>query len=307
MGKLSNAKHASISISFQAQYPEPEDDRIISLESPPSEEILASPWDVADDRTTFLKGLWTEGLDLTREEYEYISVEDLMTAVHKRCGSRGSADVDADVQSARAREGENRPNKRPKPSSAYDPYFQVKLERSHVYFITTKPRSMPGNLEQASNYLSKRRASLSAENFGQEELMSFRADSYDAETEATVMRNVVPIIAGKPNYIKSQDAVSFRNLKPVAAVDIVQAVPDFYDGSSAIDLDEEIIDELNEFIRPAATSKKIVPNFFFEGKRPQAEGLVAELQVLHGGALGARCSKSTGRVQIFMYCRDDLS
>lgn len=302
MGRLSRSKHANISISFQEQYPEPEDDRVISLESPPNEEGLASPWDVVDDRTTFLKGLWTKGLDLTPEEYDCISVEDLMKGALKRYGSQGSAaDVNADLRNARVQE-ENRPHKRPTPSSAYDTDFQVKLAGSQIHFLSPKSPSKPGNLELARHYISKRRASLSAENFGEEEFQSFVARSDKVRNEATVMQKLVPIIVGKDDHIETESGVIFRNFKPVTAARTVHAMPDFYDGAFCEDLAKQIRKELTEFVSPAASGEfPIVPNFYFEGKRPRAAGTVAELQVLHEGALGARCSKSTGRFQIIMH------
>lgn len=172
-------------------------------------------------------------------------------------------------------------------SSAYDPGFEQHLI-DHGIYPEGHDDEEPNNLEEIMNKLKQPRPSLFSSRFEREDFLKFKQLNRDALSEKTVMRTVLPIIAG-PADIRHAEDLPFRNLEDLTDGSISKAQPDFYDGSRPSELKRRVRKDLGTFIVPSTNKNApCLPNFFAEGKGPNGSALVAKRQALYDGALGAR-------------------
>ena len=176
-------------------------------------------------------------------------------------------------------------------TSAYDKGFEQHLIDHGVYparYGGLKDLQEPDNCEEIHARLAMRRASLSPSRFGREAFWDFAEKNQDALTENAVMSKAFPIIAGTAK-IPSQENLLFGNLKDLTDGSLVKAKPDLYDGTRPAELKQKIRADLGPYIVPSKnTTAPCMPNFFAEGKGPDASFTAGKLQALYDGALGAR-------------------
>ncbi|MCJ1270937.1 hypothetical protein MMC22_010835 [Lobaria immixta] len=179
-------------------------------------------------------------------------------------------------------------------TSAYDPIFEQHLIDHGIYphgyghGDNDNGSVYPDNWEEIDEMLARPRRSLSPSRFPREAFLQFEKTNTEALSENTVMSKAFPIIAGTAN-IPSEQNILFGNLEDLTDGIIVQARPDFYDGSRPAELDQHIREKLGPYIVPSTnTTAPCLPNFFTEGKGPDGSPVVCMRQALYNGALGAR-------------------
>ena len=171
-------------------------------------------------------------------------------------------------------------------TSAYDEDFEQHLKDHGIYKDNRAQK--PSNWEEINKRLAQRRPSLSPSQFTEAAFEAYRRINEEAVTEARVMSNVFPIIAGTAD-IPSMENLRFTNLKELTDGSITKAQPDFYDGAHPEELNKHIRGELGPYTVPSMrTLAPCLPNFFTEAKGPKGLTDVAKNQAMYDGALGAR-------------------
>ncbi|KAK3317217.1 hypothetical protein B0T19DRAFT_287600 [Cercophora scortea] len=185
-----------------------------------------------------------------------------------------------------------------KRSSAYPNDFEEHMVDNQIYpifydFPDDHPPAEPDNLDETRQMLSTSRPSLSPSLFAEADFQRFRKVDRTND-EATVMQNVLPIIAGNPGpRIRSASNLHFTNIKSITNEATVKLVPDSFDGARRSDVERQVKKDLNDMIIPTKHfGAPIVPNFFIEAKSPSGRNDIAERQALHDGAIGARAMHS---------------
>lgn len=179
-----------------------------------------------------------------------------------------------------------------KPSSAYDDNFEGHMIDYNIYppfhdFPNDRPTPKPNNLGEDRQAFSTSRPSLSPSLFTESKFENFQRKN-KTSSEGTVMRNVIPIIAGDSD-IPNEGNLPFTNLESMTGGATVKATPDFFDGARQGDIDKAVRDDLSQMIIPTKHADvPITPNFFLEAKAPRGGADVALRQALHDGAIGAR-------------------
>ncbi|EGC44217.1 conserved hypothetical protein [Histoplasma capsulatum var. duboisii H88] len=176
-------------------------------------------------------------------------------------------------------------------SSAYDANFEQVLvdHGAHPvgYDYPDDHSPLPNNLDEILQRISRPRPSLSPSRFSETDFRKFERANERALGEKKVMSSVFPIIRGNADIPYEEDKL-FGNLERFAD-GIVNAMPDFYDGAHAAQLDHRVRSELNSYIVPSTQhNAPILPNFFAEVKGPDGSAAVAKRQALYDGTLGAR-------------------
>ncbi|KAH8757624.1 hypothetical protein F5883DRAFT_631949 [Diaporthe sp. PMI_573] len=179
-----------------------------------------------------------------------------------------------------------------KTSSAYDDDFEQHMIDNGIYpegheYPAGRVTPEPENVDELRLELLAARASLSPSQFPDSTLRNFRKKN-KTPSEGTVMRNVIPIIAGDSD-IPNEGNLPFTNIKSMTGGATVEAVPDFFDGAPSGDIDKAVRDDLSQMIIPTKHANvPIVPNLFLEVNAQGGGADVALHQALHGGAIGAR-------------------
>lgn len=177
-------------------------------------------------------------------------------------------------------------------SSAYDENFKQHLIDINIYppfydFPDNREPPEPGNWDEIQQALKVHRGSLSPSTVPNSAFKDFQRRN-NSESEDTIMRNVVPLIAGNSTTIPNEGHIPFINLNSITNNTTVNPVPDFFDGARPDDLDRKVREDLDKIIIP---SKKagvpIVPNFFLEVKSCTGTFFVADGQAVLDGAHGA--------------------
>ncbi|KAH8747031.1 hypothetical protein F5883DRAFT_367245, partial [Diaporthe sp. PMI_573] len=107
------------------------------------------------------------------------------------------------------------------------------------------------------------------------------------KSEGTVMRNVVPLIAGRAN-IPNEGHIPFTNLESLTNNTTANPVPDFFDGARPGDVDKIVREDLDKVIVPTKKAGvPVAPNFFLEAKGSGGTVEVADKQAVQDGAHGA--------------------
>ena len=119
-------------------------------------------------------------------------------------------------------------------------------------------------------------------------LSGFQEKNRESLTGKTVIRKAFSIIVGTAD-IPFEEDLYFGNLKHLTDGSITKAMPDFYDGTRPVDLNEGVREQLSEYIEPLAEkTAPLMPNFFTERTGPDGSARVCELRAMYNGALGAR-------------------
>lgn len=179
-----------------------------------------------------------------------------------------------------------------KPSSAYDDAFEQHMIDNSLYpegyeYPDSRLTPEPQNMDQLRLEYSVARASLSPSQFPDSAFRNFKKKN-KTSSEGSVMRNVIPIIAGDPD-IPNEGNLPFTNIESMTGGATVKAVPDFFDGARPGNIDKAVRDDLSRIIIPTKHADvPVAPNFFLEAKAPKGGADVALRQALHDGAIGAR-------------------
>ncbi|KAJ4413826.1 hypothetical protein N0V85_003409 [Neurospora sp. IMI 360204] len=188
-------------------------------------------------------------------------------------------------------------------TSAYNPAFEQLMIDHSIYPLRYRvPNNLnattpqPNNLAEERKLLSKRRPSL--DSFTETDFEDFQQKNDAANTEATVYQTVVPLITGSSDSPSWANNL-FSNLEDIAE-DVVKPKPDFFDGAHRMAIHEKIRSaneggnlNLNKLIIPTNNVRTpVLPNFFMELKGPESNARIAQRQVMHVGAVGARAMNS---------------
>ncbi|KAI1425509.1 hypothetical protein F5Y12DRAFT_795848 [Xylaria sp. FL1777] len=181
-------------------------------------------------------------------------------------------------------------------SSAYDDNFEQHLNENGIYLphyrLPGNHRPpIPNNIGELRAGLSARRASLSPSRFDESVFVDFE-EKNETRSEGTVMRNVIPIIAGNAD-IRNDGHLPFTNLESLTNETTVKPVPDHFDGARTNDLHPQVKHDLNRTIIPTKhAGDPVAANFFLEAKAPKGGADVARRQACHDGAYGAHAMHS---------------
>lgn len=111
-------------------------------------------------------------------------------------------------------------------------------------------------------------------------------------SEGTVMRKVIPLIAGNDN-IPNEGHLPFTNLQSLTSDKTVKPVPDYFDGARIAEVHTQVRRDLDNIIIPTKhVDVPVAPNFFLEAKAPSGATDVAMRQSCYYGAYGARAIHS---------------
>ncbi|CAJ2508667.1 Uu.00g136930.m01.CDS01 [Anthostomella pinea] len=180
-------------------------------------------------------------------------------------------------------------------SSAYDDAFEQHLHDSGIYMegyehaggVTREP----DNLCQIQQGLLVPRASLSPSRIPDSLFREFTKKNR-TKSEGTVMRNVIPIIAGNAD-IPNEGHLPFTNFESLTNETTVKLVPDYFDGAQVKDIHSQVRQDLSRTIIPTKHADvPVAPNFFLEAKAPRGGADVALRQACHDGAYGAHAMHS---------------
>lgn len=178
-----------------------------------------------------------------------------------------------------------------KRSSAYDANFEQHLINHHIYppchdFPDDRTPPKPANWEEIRQVLKVPRGSLSPSVVPKSAFADFQRKK-KTKSEGTLMRSVVPLIAGDIN-IPNEGHLPFVNLDSITNNTTVNPVPDFFDGAQPAAVDRQVREDLDKIIVPTKhASVPIAPNIFLEAKGPGGTLEVAERQAVLDGAHGA--------------------
>lgn len=164
-------------------------------------------------------------------------------------------------------------------SSAYDANFDQLLIDHNIYpplyeFPGGHISPEPAKLEEIYRALAVPRGSLSPSVVPESAFRDFQLKA-KTKSEGTLMRNVIPLIAGNTN-IPNEGHLPFNNSYSLTENIIVNPVPNFFDGARPGAVDKKVREDLNKVI---VLNKKaevfITPNFFLEAKGPGGTADVA--------------------------------
>ena len=178
-----------------------------------------------------------------------------------------------------------------KRSSAYDANFQQHCIDCNIYppfykFADGFRPSKPANLDEIRQALEIPRDSLSPSKPSELAFEDFQQKN-TTESEGTVMRNVIPLLAGDSD-IPNEGHLLFNNLDSLTEDATVNPNPDFFDGADFEAVDREVRKDLEKVIIPTRkVGVPVAPNFFLEVKSPTGNLYEAKRQVVLDGAHGA--------------------
>ncbi|KAG5801102.1 hypothetical protein H9Q74_011604 [Fusarium xylarioides] len=178
-----------------------------------------------------------------------------------------------------------------KRSSAYDANFEQHLINNNIYpplyrFPDGCRTPKPANWEEIRRVLRAPRASLSPSRIPESAFEDFQVKN-TTKSEGTVMRSVVPILAGDADIL-NEGHLPFVNLDSITKNTTVNPVPDFFDGAEPAAVDRQVREDLDRIIVPTKrASVPLAPNFLLEAKSPAGSLEVAERQAVLDGAHGA--------------------
>ena len=121
---------------------------------------------------------------------------------------------------------------------------------------------LPNNLDEIHEKLRQPRGpSVTNKDF-----LHFKSLNFSVTTKAEVISKILPIIRGRESIPSGQDC-NFDNLKQLA--DMSKPKPDYFNGSSPVEVPPKIRGDLGEYIVPSSNnSRPLLPNFFFELDAP---------------------------------------
>jgi hypothetical protein len=177
-------------------------------------------------------------------------------------------------------------NTEPTPLSSKDAAFEQVLIDNGIY-PPEYDDGEPDNLEEILEKLRQPRSSLSISNFSRDDFLHFKRKNGEATTEAKLMSEVFPMIAGKTSIPSGYNQV-FNNLKPLAK-HISKPQPDYFNGSRPAKIRPKVRDDLEQYIIPSSQQDRpALPNFFMEAKSRDGKASIATRQITQDLAVGAR-------------------
>lgn len=174
-------------------------------------------------------------------------------------------------------------------SSAYNAGCAQLLTDNYVF--PPDDDQTPANYQDWKEVLLQPRSSLSPSRSLDASYKSFVRTVRRAQNEDEVMSHVLPRITGRGRPPSAQN-VQFGNITALTPK-IVVAKPDYYEGCSPGPGNRNIRERLDKAIIPSSRNElPFLPTFFTEAKGPDGTIAVAERQIRHDGALGARAMHS---------------
>ncbi|KAF4449536.1 hypothetical protein F53441_7195 [Fusarium austroafricanum] len=155
----------------------------------------------------------------------------------------------------------------------------------HLSSILQIPRRPPANLNEIRQALKVPRGSLSLSVASKEAFEDFQHKN-TTKSEGTVMRNIIPLIAGDA-YIPNEGHLPFTNLASITEDTTVNPNPDFFDGAHPEAVGQGVREALYRIIIPTKKADTpIAPKLFLEAKSSGGSLDVAEGQAILDGAYG---------------------
>lgn len=180
-------------------------------------------------------------------------------------------------------------NGREKRSSAYNAGCAQHLTDNYVF--PPDIDQTPANYQDWTEVLIQPRPSLSPSRNSDASYKSFVRAVGRAQNEDEVMSHVFPRIVGKGRPPSGQN-VQFGHITALTP-QLVVAKPDYYEGHPPGPGNRSIRERLDKSIVPSSRKElPFLPTFFAEAKGPDGTIAVAERQIRHDGALGARAMHS---------------
>ncbi|KAH8726657.1 hypothetical protein GQ44DRAFT_758609 [Phaeosphaeriaceae sp. PMI808] len=188
-------------------------------------------------------------------------------------------------------------NTKPTTFSSKDAAFEQELIDNGIYPYNRGQK--PNNWEEIQERLAQPRPSLSPSQLSNGAFEEFQLKNDEATTEAEVMSQVFPVIAGKTNIPSGYNQL-FNNLKPLGD-HISKPQPDYFNGSRTTEIRPKVRDDLEQYIIPSSQRHRpALPNFFMEAKGPDGKASEAKRQITQDLAAGAR-----GMLRMQSYGLDD--
>ncbi|KAI3317910.1 hypothetical protein HD806DRAFT_550099 [Xylariaceae sp. AK1471] len=181
-------------------------------------------------------------------------------------------------------------------SSAYDDNFEQHLNDNGInlpqYPLPGNRRPpKPENIDHLLPALFASRASLSPSRFDESAFEGFQQKN-ESRSEGTVMRTVIPIIAGNAD-IPNEGYLPFTNLRSLTNKANIKPIPDYFDGARMRDVYTQVRHDLNKTIIPTKhADDPVAANFFLEANDPNGDAYVARRHACYDGAYGARAMHS---------------
>ncbi|KAI5918125.1 hypothetical protein F4810DRAFT_715755 [Camillea tinctor] len=183
--------------------------------------------------------------------------------------------------------------------SPYDANFEQMMARHGIYMpdqlFEKREISIPENMDDIYQLMTKRRQSLDLEVFTEEDFRSVKARFRDV-SEACVTHTVLPHIQECKAHSKIPSRYNdlFNNMQSIGDKGVVKPKPDIWDGICATAVHTAVENALGKFITPKTSPQHalVAPNFFIEVNGPDGALRVAERQALNDGAYGARAMHS---------------
>lgn len=178
-------------------------------------------------------------------------------------------------------------------TGAYDPQFEQMLIDTGVYPDGYEGSDgevyEPANIDTLRQLLPVSRNSLSPSKFPNEAFKEFQRINRRAKSEAKAMATVIPIIAGaRDNQCSTEDNTLCNNLEKFEP-NLRMLQPDKYYGTHPERIDLRVRADLGKYIVPSTdTTRPAAPNYFLEGKSAAGRPDVAQRQIMHDNAYGAR-------------------
>jgi len=174
-----------------------------------------------------------------------------------------------------------------KRSKAYDANFRQHCKDHGIYppfckFPDGRRPPKPANLGRNSASSKGSKGGLFSPSVASETVFEDFQYKNTTKSEGTVMRNIIPLIAGDDD-IPNEGHLPFTNLASITADTTVNPYPDFFDGAHREAVDQAVREPLDTVI--ISTKKEgvpIAPNLFLEAKGPGGTLDVAEGQC-HAG------------------------
>ncbi|KXJ84770.1 hypothetical protein Micbo1qcDRAFT_111962, partial [Microdochium bolleyi] len=145
----------------------------------------------------------------------------------------------------------------------------------------------PGNIGFVREYLLNQHRLVAPSKFSETNFEDFRYNN-STRSEATVMRKIIPNIAGNPVGVLNESQVAFTNLASIMKDTAACPNPDWFDGAHPDAPDQAVKLELDSVIIPTKKAGvPVAPNSFLEAKSTGGSHEVAEGQAVLDGAYGA--------------------
>lgn len=180
-----------------------------------------------------------------------------------------------------------------KKTSPYDPNFEQHIIDHGIFpsgceLPDGRLPPEPKNYDDILEKLKEPRRSLSPSRCSRDTFKAFVLKNSRAPNEDAVMCDVFPFIRGDASIPSAQNLL-FGNLEPLTQGPLVDAKPDFYDGTHPMHIDRRLREQFGSLIIPSTQSQApALANYFLEVKGHDGSGAIAKRQACYHGAIGER-------------------